>query len=265
MTPNVLTIAGFDPSAGAGVLADIKTFAAMRCYGVAAVTALTVQNTQHVQSLMPVAPELLAAQIHALFADIKISAVKIGLLASVGHVEAVAAALDSYRPAYVILDPVMRASTGAALAVEDLRGAILEHLARHVTLVTPNLAEAAHLAQMPAPASTQEMAAIGAVLVKAGFKAVLVKGGHLSGDHAADVFCTDATERIFIARRVRTRNAHGTGCTLSAAIASGLASGLVLDDAIEAAKAFVTRSLANADRLKVGEGAGPLHHFNDLW
>lgn len=265
MTPNILTIAGFDPSGGAGVLADIKTFAALRGYGVAAVTTLTVQNTQGVQALMPLAPEFLAAQLRALFSDIRVSAVKIGLLGSRRNAEIVAEALDLYKPPHVVLDPVMRASTGDPLAVEDLCGAILQHLAPRVTLATPNLAEAAQLAQMPTPASTQEMAAIGAALRKAGFKAVLVKGGHLPGNNAADVLCTDAGGKIFSTPRVGTRNTHGTGCTLSAAIATGLAQGLGLYETVAAAKAYVTQGLQSAGRLKAGEGAGPLHHFGNLW
>jgi hydroxymethylpyrimidine/phosphomethylpyrimidine kinase len=265
MVPNVLTIAGFDPSGGAGVLADIKTFAALRCYGVAAITALTAQNTHGVQALMPTPADFLATQIDSLFSDIGIAAVKIGMLGTVANVEIVAQKLAAYRPRHVVLDPVMRASTGDALAVEDLCAAILRFLAPLVTLVTPNLREAAQLTQAAMAASTPDMAAVGVALRQAGFKAVLVKGGHLPGGDVADVLCADTTAKIFSKPRISTQNTHGTGCTLSSAIAAGLAQGLALETAVETAKAYVTRSLAGADRLKVGEGHGPLHHFGDLW
>lgn len=265
MTPNVLTIAGFDPSAGAGALADIKTFAALSCYGVAAITALTVQNTRAVEAVMPVPPDFLAAQIDAIFSDIEIAAVKIGMLATVAATEIVAQKLAAYSARHVVLDPVMRASTGDALAVEDLRAAILQRLAPRVTLVTPNLAEAAGLAACAVPASTREMASTGAKLLDAGFSAVLVKGGHLPGQDAIDLLCTGTMEKAFSTPRVATQDTHGTGCTLSAAIAASLAHGLPLDRAVEKAKVYVVRSLAAAGRLKVGEGSGPLHHFHHLW
>jgi hydroxymethylpyrimidine/phosphomethylpyrimidine kinase len=265
MTPNVLTIAGFDPSGGAGVLADIKTFAALRCYGVAAVTALTAQNTQGVQALRPVQPDLLAAQIDSIFNDIEIAAVKIGMLATPENVRLVARKLSDYRPRHIVLDPVMRASSGDPLAAGDVRAAILQELAPYVTLVTPNLNEAAELAGGGVPTSATEMADIGTKLLNAGFKAVLVTGGHLPGADAVDVLVGDGTGNFFSSPRVATNNAHGTGCTLSSAIAAGLAHGLALPASIEAAKAYVTQSLATAGRLKVGEGAGPLHHLGHLW
>ncbi|MEW6437469.1 MAG: bifunctional hydroxymethylpyrimidine kinase/phosphomethylpyrimidine kinase [Pseudomonadota bacterium] len=265
MTANVLTIAGFDPSGGAGVLADIKTFAALRCYGVAAISALTAQNTQGVRALMPVAPDFLAAQIDALFADVEIAAVKIGMLGTRANIETVAQKLALYKPAAIVLDPVMRASSGDALATEDLADALVRHLAPLATLVTPNLAEAAQLARAAGPDSIDAMRALGAKLGQAGFKAVLVKGGHLDGANAADVLYDQGSFRIFAAPRVATKNAHGTGCTLSSAIAAGLANGRPLPDAIEAAKAYVTQGLMGADQLEVGQGPGPLHHFRDLW
>jgi hydroxymethylpyrimidine/phosphomethylpyrimidine kinase len=265
MIANVLTIAGFDPSGGAGVLADIKTFAALRCYGVAAVSALTVQNTKGVDALMPVQPEFLAAQIDALFADIDIAAVKIGMLGTIANIEVVAQRLAVHKPAHVVLDPVMQASSSDALATEDLAPALIRYLAPLTTLVTPNLAEAAKLAGVPLPASAQAMSAAGAKLGGAGFEAVLVKGGHLAGADPVDILCRATGYRFFTAPRIATKNTHGTGCTLSSAIAAGLANGLSLIDAIEAAKAYVSASLVGADRLSVGHGAGPLHHFHGLW
>ncbi|MEJ0050757.1 MAG: bifunctional hydroxymethylpyrimidine kinase/phosphomethylpyrimidine kinase [Methylovirgula sp.] len=265
MIPNVLTIAGFDPSGGAGVLADIKTFAALRCYGVAALSASTVQNTQGVGALMPVQPDFLAAQIDALFADIQIAAVKIGMLGTIANIEAVAQRLAVHKPAYVVLDPVMRASSGDTLATEDLAAALIHYLAPLTALVTPNLAEAAKLAQDQVPASIEQMRAIAAKLCRAGFSAVLVKGGHLAGAESVDILCAGNIERVFAAPRIATKNTHGTGCTLSSAIAAGLANDLPLATAIEAAKAYVSASLAGADKLNVGQGSGPLHHFSGLW
>lgn len=265
MTANVLTIAGFDPSGGAGVLADIKTFAALRCYGVAAVSALTAQNTQGVRALVPVPADFLAAQIDALFADIEIAAVKIGMLGTRANIEIVAQMLAVYKPAHVVLDPVMQASSGDTLATEELADALVRHLAPLVTLVTPNLAEAAQLAHAAVPTSIDEMHALGAKLGHAGFKAVLVKGGHLDGAISADVLYDRGAFRVFAAPRVATKNAHGTGCTLSSAIAAGLANGRALPEAIEAAKAYLTQGLMGADQLDVGQGPGPLHHFRDLW
>jgi hydroxymethylpyrimidine/phosphomethylpyrimidine kinase len=265
MIANVLTIAGFDPSGGAGVLVDIKTFAALRCYGVAAVSALTVQNTKGVDALMPVQPEFLAAQIDALFTDIHIAAVKIGMLGTIANIEAVAQRLAVHKPAHVVLDPVMQASSGDPLATEDLAAAFIHHLTPLTTLVTPNLAEAAKLAQAQVPTSTAQMSTLAIELQRAGFKAVLIKGGHLEGAESVDLLRDGDAEHVFTARRVATRNTHGTGCTLSSAIAAGLANGLSLIDAIESAKDFVSASLAAANRLSVGQGAGPLHHFHGLW
>lgn len=265
MIANVLTIAGFDPSGGAGVLADIKTFAALRCYGVAAVSALTVQNTQGVSALVPVQPEFLGAQIDALFADIHIAAVKIGMLGTIANVEMVAQRLAIHKPVHVVLDPVMQASSGDALATEDLAAALIHHLAPLTTLLTPNLAEAAKLAQAAVPTSIEEMRALAAGLRRIGFKAVLVKGGHLTGADSVDLLSEGDTERVFTAPRIPTQNTHGTGCTLSSAIAAGLANGLPLIAAIESAKSFVSASLTGADKLNLGHGPGPLHHFRGLW
>jgi hydroxymethylpyrimidine/phosphomethylpyrimidine kinase len=265
MTANVLTIAGFDPSGGAGVLADIKTFAALRCYGVAAVSALTVQNTHGVDALMPVQPGFLAAQIDALFADIHIAAVKIGMLGTIANIEAVVQRLAVHKPAHVVLDPVMQASSGDALTTEDLAAALIHYLAPLTTLVTPNLTEAAKLAKAQVPISTAQMSTLAVELRHAGFKAVLIKGGHLEGAESVDLLRDGDAEHVFTAQRVATRNTHGTGCTLSSAIAAGLANGLSLIDAIEAAKGYVSASLMAADKLSVGQGAGPLHHFHGLW
>lgn len=265
MTPNVLSIAGMDPSGGAGILADCKTFAALRCYGAAVVTALTAQNTQGVAGIQLVPAAFVAAQLDALIADIAIAAVKIGVLGSADIVAAVAQRLAKHPEIPVVLDPVWAASSGDPLAIGDVAAAMLADLAPVVTLVTPNLAEAARLAAAPLPATLAGMHKLAEQLVLRGFKSVLVTGGHVEGATANDVFFDGVTQHTFSAPRIATRNTHGTGCTLSAAIAAHLAHGLDLGAAIEAAKAYVSGALAAADGLDVGRGPGPLHHFHRLW
>jgi hydroxymethylpyrimidine/phosphomethylpyrimidine kinase len=265
MVPNILSIAGFDPGGGAGVLADMKTFAALRCHGLAAVTALTVQNTQGVADVHVVPAEFVAAQVDALFDDIDIAAVKIGLLASTAIVEAVAQSLAKYRTTALVLDPVLAATSGDPLAVGDIAGAMLRHLAPLVTLVTPNLAEAASLADGPMPTTLAGMHRLTEELHQRGFEAVLVTGGHLDGTEVTDVLFDGHSHHTFAAPRIATHNTHGTGCTFSAAIAAELALGLDLIPAIRAAKAYVTQALAAADELDVGHGPGPLNHFYQFW
>jgi hydroxymethylpyrimidine/phosphomethylpyrimidine kinase len=265
MTPNVLSIAGMDPSGGAGILADCKTFAALRCYGAAVVTALTAQNTQGVAGIHLVPAAFVAAQLDALFADIEIAAVKIGMLGSAEIVAAVAPRLAERSGIPVVLDPVLAASSGDPLATDCAAAAMLGALAPVVTLVTPNLAEAARFADAPLPTTLSGMHKLAEQLVLRGFKSVLVTGGHVESATADDVFFDGATHRTFSAPRIATRNTHGTGCTLSAAIAAHLAHGLDLGAAIEAAKAYVSGALAATDGLDVGRGPGPLHHFHRFW
>ncbi|MGB8277023.1 MAG: bifunctional hydroxymethylpyrimidine kinase/phosphomethylpyrimidine kinase [Methylovirgula sp.] len=265
MIPNVLSIAGSDPCGGAGLQADLKTFAALRCYGLSVVTALTVQNTRGVYGLSVVAAEFVAAQIDALFADSDIKAVKIGMLASLDIVEIVAERLARYRPPAIVLDPVLAASTGAALATGDIAESLVTHLAPRVTLVTPNLMEAAQLAKAPVPESLADMQEIAKRLHERGFVAVLVKGGHREAMSCDDVLFDGASFRVFSMPRVTTRHTHGTGCTLSAAIAAYVALGLDLAQAVEAAKLYLQRALESADALNVGEGPGPLNHFHRFW
>jgi hydroxymethylpyrimidine/phosphomethylpyrimidine kinase len=265
MTPNVLSIAGMDPSGGAGILADAKTFAALECHGLAVITAVTAQNTQGVAGIHAVPADFVAAQIDALFADIEIAAAKIGMLASPAIVKTVAQRLAA-RPALpVVLDPVLAASSGDPLAVGDIASAVLRELAPLVTLVTPNPAEAARLAEASTPMTLAGMHKVAEQLHQYGFRAVLVTGGEMAGAAAEDVFFDGKSHRTFSATRIATRNTHGTGCTLSAAIAAYLARGLDLAASIEAAKAFVGDALAAADRLDVGRGRGPLHHFHRFW
>lgn len=266
MAPNVLSIAGIDPSGGAGILADCKTFAALRCYGAAVVTALTAQNTQGVAGIQLVPAAFVVAQLDALFADIKIAAIKIGMLGSAANVAAVAQRLANHPEIPVVLDPVLAASSGDRLAVNEVAAAIVSDLAPVVTLITPNLAEAARFADAPLPTTLAGMSKLAEQLHRRGFKSVLVTGGHVESPASDDVFFDGTARRTFSAPRIKTRNTHGTGCTLSAAIAAHLGHGSDLGAAIEAAKAYVSGALAaDSGELDVGQGPGPLHHFHRFW
>jgi hydroxymethylpyrimidine/phosphomethylpyrimidine kinase len=265
MIANVLSIAGSDPGGGAGIQADLKTFAALHCHGLTAITALTVQNSRGVYDVHLVPPDFVAAEIAALFDDCEIAAVKISMLGSAAIAAAVSDVLARRRPPFIVLDPVRAASTGANLALDGLAGALIEHLAPVADLVTPNLAEAAWLTGLPMPPSLAGMEIAAKELHRRGFRSVLIKGGHLDAAHSDDIYFDGTAAKVFAGRRVATRNTHGTGCTLSSAIASYVAQGLAPVEAIEAAKLFVTRALEASDRLKVGTGPGPLHHFHKFW
>ncbi|MHB8883656.1 MAG: bifunctional hydroxymethylpyrimidine kinase/phosphomethylpyrimidine kinase [Methylovirgula sp.] len=265
MIPNVLSIAGSDPGGGAGIQADLKTFAALRCHGLTVVTALTAQSTQGVFGLFVVPADFVAAQIDALFADSEISAVKIGMVASVANVEILAERLARYKPKAIVLDPVLAASSGASLAIGAIAESMVAHLAPLVTLVTPNLMEAALLAKAPMPESLADMEAIAKRLHELGFAAVLVKGGHRAADTCDDILYNGSSFRAFTTPRVTTRHTHGTGCTLSSAIAAHLAQGHDLAQAVAAAKLYLQRALETADALNVGHGPGPLNHFHGFW
>jgi hydroxymethylpyrimidine/phosphomethylpyrimidine kinase len=262
--PKVLSIAGSDPSGGAGLQADLKTFSALRCYGMAIVTALTVQNTRGVTSVHPIAPEIVAAQIDAIFADVEVDAVKIGMLAQPAVADAVATALARAKAHNIVLDPVLAASSGDRLSAAGLVEAIKVNLVPLATLATPNLFEAAALTGAPLARDPDGMAAQARALVARGARAALVKGGHLDGE-PVDVFYDGGELRLFRGRRIETRNTHGTGCALSSAIAARLAHGSDLTAAVAEAKSWLEGALAAADELKVGGGHGPLHHFHALW
>ncbi|ACB93783.1 bifunctional hydroxymethylpyrimidine kinase/phosphomethylpyrimidine kinase [Beijerinckia indica] len=265
LIPNVLSIAGSDPSGGAGIQADLKTFAALECHGMAAITALTVQNTQGVRAIHVPPADFVGAEIDALFADSTIAAVKIGMLAEASIAKAVAASLARHAPPHIILDPVLAATSGDSLSGPALAEALVTHLFPLATLVTPNLSEAAHLTGLPFSAAKDSMGVTAEALMACGARAVLLKGGHLEGDLAEDLLYTASYQERFSARRVETRNTHGTGCTLASAIAAFLAHGHDLRSAVAAAKAYLTRALESADRLDVGQGHGPVHHFHALW
>jgi hydroxymethylpyrimidine/phosphomethylpyrimidine kinase len=262
--PVALTIAGSDPSAGAGIQADLKTFAALGVYGASVVTALTAQNTKGVFAIHDVPADFIAAQMDAVFSDLEISAVKIGMLANAAAIGAVAARLDRHRARNVVLDPVMVASTGADLLRADAMDALRKLIGR-IGVFTPNLFEAAALLEVTMAKDEAEMRVQAEKLRALGAKAVLIKGGHAGGKESIDLLVdTNGCERL-AAPRIATKNTHGTGCTLSSAIAAGLAKRLPLQDAVREAKAYVTAAIAAADRLNVGSGHGPLHHFHKWW
>jgi hydroxymethylpyrimidine/phosphomethylpyrimidine kinase len=263
--PNVLAIAGSDPCGGAGVQADLKTFAALGCYGLSAITALTAQNTLGVEDVCLVPADFVATEIDTLFADCAIKAVKIGMTGSPDIIEIIGERLARYSPPAVVLDPVLAASSGAALTVGEVAAALVSRLASRVSLITPNLIEAAMLANVSVLETLDDMRDVAKRLHGLGFAAILVKGGHRDGATCDDLFYDGRDFRIFSKPRVATRNTHGTGCTLSSAIAGFLAKGVELPDAVESAKSYLQNALEHADRLDVGKGHGPLHHFYRFW
>jgi len=264
MTAIALSIAGSDSSGGAGIEADLKTFSALGVYGACVVTALTAQNTKGVSAIQAVAADLVAAQLDAVFSDLDIGAVKIGMLANAAVVEAVAAGLPRHNARNVVLDPIMAASSGAELLRADAIEA-LRLLVRQARVFTPNLFEAAALLEVPMAKDEEEMQAQARELLTLGADAVLIKGGHGGGVESVDLLVDGDGATRLAAPRIATRNTHGTGCTLASAIAAGLAKGLLLSDAVAEAKAYVTAAIAAADRLTVGTGRGPLHHFHKWW
>ncbi len=264
--PNVLTIAGSDPSGGAGIQADLKTFSALGAYGMSAITGLTAQNTVGVRSVFPVPAPFVAEQLDAVFDDVRVDAVKIGMLADASVVSAVAAVLAERRPPFVVLDPVMVAKSGDRLLAEAAVAALVGELLPMADLVTPNLPEAADLLGVAEATSEVVMAEQLAALVARG-PAVLLKGGHLGGPESPDLFQESPggpVERL-VAARIPTKSDHGTGCTLSSAIAALRPRRDDTLTAIRDAKAYLTGALAAASALSVGSGHGPVHHFHGMW
>ncbi|MFO1185594.1 MAG: bifunctional hydroxymethylpyrimidine kinase/phosphomethylpyrimidine kinase [Bauldia sp.] len=265
MTPIALTIAGSDSGGGAGIQADLKTFAAFEVYGASAITALTAQNTRGVFGVHDVPPAFVAAQIDAVVADMTVGAVKIGMLSQPAVIRAVAERLKAHRLDTVVLDPVMVAASGDPLIADDAVSVLIEGLLPLALVVTPNLAEAARLTRLPTARSGAEMEEQAAAILALGPRAVLVKGGHGSGAESADYLLTASGGRWFTARRIDTPNTHGTGCTLSSGIAAGLARGKALETAVGEAKAYLTAALVASTRQKIGGGRGPVHHFHAWW
>lgn len=261
--PIAMTIAGSDSSGGAGIQADLKSFAACGVYGASAITALTAQNTRGVNAVHPVPPDFVVAQIDAVLDDLDVRAVKIGMVAASDLIEAIVSALNRYEGP-IVVDPVMVATSGARLLAPDAIRTLRERLLPRADLITPNLPEAAALLDEDIAASEQGVADQAQRLLAFGCRAVLVKGGHAQGSESVDILMTRNDMQRFAAPRIATQNTHGTGCSLSAAIAAHLALGDKLIDAIGAAKAFVSGAIAAADQLQVGHGHGPIHHFHAM-
>jgi hydroxymethylpyrimidine/phosphomethylpyrimidine kinase len=265
MTAIALTIAGSDSSGGAGIQADLKTFAALGVYGASVITALTAQNTRGVTGIHDVPADFIAAQMDAVFSDLAVNAVKIGMLSRVAAIEAVVAGLERHRAKNIVLDPVMVATSGDRLLTTDAVKALRMTLIPRAMVVTPNLPEAAALLDLPIAGGEVEMEAQARGLLALGAQSVLIKGGHGTSAESVDLLVDANGVTRLSAKRIATKNTHGTGCTLSSAIAAGLAKGLTLHDAVRQAKDYVTAAIAGADALAVGHGHGPLHHFHAFW
>ncbi|WP_462320723.1 bifunctional hydroxymethylpyrimidine kinase/phosphomethylpyrimidine kinase [Halochromatium sp.] len=269
---NVLAIAGSDPSGGAGIQADIKAISANGAYAMAVITALTAQNTRGVHGMQLVAPEFVAAQIDAIFDDVRVDAVKIGMLGSPEITLVVAEALRRHQPPAVVLDPVMAAKGGDRLLSEAAVRTLIEELLPIATVLTPNLPEAAALLGEPELTDVSAMPALAQRLLALGPSAVLLKGGHLAGSMSPDYLASADLGLWLEAERTPTKNTHGTGCTLSSALAAQLAAHSVtrrdsagLEAAARLAKGYVAQAILHADALDVGAGQGPTHHFHALW
>lgn len=265
LVPIALTIAGSDSSGGAGIQADLKTFSALGVYGASVVTALTAQNTRGVTAIHDVPDDFIAAQMDAVFTDLDVKAVKIGMLSRPGAIRAVADGLARHRARPVVLDPVMIAASGARLLSDDSLADLKTRLIPSADLITPNLPEAAALLGTAMARDEDDMRRQGEALLALGARAVLMKGGHGEGPESIDLLVTPDGFTRYSAPRHATRNTHGTGCTLSSAVAAGLASGLDLMESVQQAKAYITGAIAAADALEVGSGHGPVHHFFALW
>ncbi len=260
---NILSIAGSDPSGGAGIQADLKTITSLGGYGMAAITSLTAQNTQGVQAVLPVEAEFVSQQLHSIFSDIRVDAVKIGMLGDERVTTVVADALLRYQPKNIILDPVLVATSGDRLTQQGAIDVILRDLAPLATLVTPNVIEGEVMLRksiLDVDLAAQELSAI------MGGVPVLLKGGHLKGDKSIDTLCFGNDILKFDSDRIETKNTHGTGCTLSSALATYLAQGNPIYAAIEKAKAYITQAILTADDLDVAEGTGhgPVNHLHAI-
>jgi hydroxymethylpyrimidine/phosphomethylpyrimidine kinase len=265
MTAIALTIAGSDSSGGAGIQADLKTFSALGVYGASAITALTAQNTQGVDDVMVVPPEFVLAQMRSVANDLRVSAIKIGMLGTGDIIEAVLEGLDAFPSVPVVLDPVMVSTSGDPLLDENALDLLRTKLLPRADLITPNLKEAAALLGEPDESREKWMEGRAERLREMGARSVLLTGGESMAETALDIFVTGEGAQRIEAPRVMTENTHGTGCTLSSAIAAELAKGETLDKAVKIAKLYVTAAIIAADELAVGKGRGPVHHFHALW
>jgi hydroxymethylpyrimidine/phosphomethylpyrimidine kinase len=263
--PIAVTIAGSDSGGGAGIQADLKTFAALGVYGTSVITAVTAQNTKRVAAIHDVPVEFVAAQMDAVFSDLDVRAVKIGMLSQAAVIEAVADGLDRWRQGRVVLDPVMVSSSGDRLLASEAIDALKRTLIPRTLVITPNLSEAAMLLNSAWAKDEAEMHVQAEELIKLGAKAVLIKGGHGQGAESVDLLVEPASMTRLVAPRIANAHIHGTGCTLSSAVAAFIAKGMDLVGAARAAKAYVTAAIVASGRVKVGSGRSPVHHFHEWW
>lgn len=263
--PIVLTIAGSDSSGGAGIQADLKTFSALGAYGASVITALTAQNTQGVTAIHTPPASFVTAQMDAVFQDLTVDAVKLGMLGNAEVVRAVAAGLRQYKPRFVVLDTVMISKSGHALLQPDAVAALRDELLPLADLITPNLPEAAALLGVEPATDEREMEQQAQALRALGARHVLVKGGHLASDLSPDWLVSATGVERFTAPRIAVHNTHGTGCTLSAALAALRPRRNDWSDTVRDAKAYLNGALAASDTLHIGHGVGPVHHFHAVW
>ncbi len=265
-TPIALTIAGSDSGGGAGIQADLKAFSALGVYGASAITALTAQNTREVAAIHDVPAKFVSEQLRCVLGDLNVNAIKIGMLSTVPVIEAVRDVLEEWPDVPVVLDPVMVAKSGDRLLQPEALDALFGMLCPLAHLITPNVPEAALLTGMPEVVDEAGLVAQARALSLVNRGAVLLKGGHLAGAQSTDVLLdADGELHHFRWPRVDTRNTHGTGCTLSAAIAAGIARGLPLVQAVTEAERYVHDAITTADRLSIGTGHGPVNHFHASW
>jgi hydroxymethylpyrimidine/phosphomethylpyrimidine kinase len=264
-TPIALTIAGSDSSGGAGIQADLKTFAALGVYGASAITALTAQNTMGVRGIHQAPAEFVTAQIDAVFSDLAVGAVKIGMVAELSIIDAIAAGLERWSPEHVVFDPVMVATSGDRLLAAEAVDALRTKLIPLASLITPNLPEAAALLDEPIASDEAAIERQGRRLLGLGCHAVLIKGGHGQGRESIDYLVDADSTMVLAAPRISTTNTHGTGCSLSSAIAAELAKGEDMASAVRNAKRWISAAIEAADRFSVGHGQGPVHHFHKFY
>lgn len=266
MTAIAVTIAGSDSGGGAGIQADLKTFSANGVFGASVLAALTAQNTRGVTAIHDVPPDFVRAQIDAVYSDLKVNATKIGMLASSPIIEAVSEGLKAHATGPIVLDPVMVAASGDPLLAESAVASLIGVLLPLADVVTPNLHEAARILETEVANTESEMLSQAQQLLRLGARSVLLKGGHGQGEDSSDLFLDATGSATWLReRRIATENTHGTGCTLSSAIAAGLARGEGLEAAISQAKQYVHGAIAAADEIEIGSGHGPVHHFYKIW
>lgn len=269
MIKNTLTIAGVDPSGGAGILADVKAMSALGTFATAVIAALTAQNTKSVTGILPIAPDFIGLQMDTLFQDVRIDGVKIGMLGHKPVIKVVADKLEKYQPPFIVLDPVMVAKSGDLLLEENAVAALIEALITQAHMITPNLPEAGVILKRSAPESLKEMykfaEQLHTLMNSSRESWVLLKGGHLPSNDTVDLLF-NGDKMIEIAnQKIATKNTHGTGCSLSSAICALQARLQNVPEATRQAVAFIHQSIVHADQLSVGQGHGPIHHFHKVW